>query len=123
MKYTLTWSSKVAHSTVLPPSLAMYSTLSLMGLVGRTFTPSPQVPILTVGGLGKRFLVPGWRLGWILIHDPVDAFQAEIRGGLVKMTQHILGANSVVQAAVPTILCQTPPIFFENVMCQLEVRV
>jgi Aminotransferase class I and II len=28
-----------------------------------------RVPILAVGGLAKRFLVPGWRLGWILIHD------------------------------------------------------
>jgi tyrosine aminotransferase len=27
------------------------------------------VPILSVGGLAKRYLVPGWRLGWILIHD------------------------------------------------------
>ena len=28
-----------------------------------------NVPVLTLGGLSKRWLVPGWRLGWILISD------------------------------------------------------
>ena len=27
------------------------------------------VPVLSCGGLTKRYLVPGWRLGWITIHD------------------------------------------------------
>lgn len=30
---------------------------------------STKVPVLAVGGLAKRFLVPGWRVGWVLIHD------------------------------------------------------
>lgn len=33
-----------------------------------------QVPVLSCGGIGKRFLVPGWRLGWILVHDKKDRF-------------------------------------------------
>lgn len=85
------------------------------------FPPKYQVPILTVGGLAKRYLVPGWRLGWILVHDPVSAFTTEIRPGLIKMTQHILGANSITQAAVPAILQETPTTFFSGVMEQLEV--
>ena len=28
-----------------------------------------NIPVLTLGGLSKRWLVPGWRLGWILISD------------------------------------------------------
>ena len=27
------------------------------------------VPVLSCGGLTKRWLVPGWRLGWITVHD------------------------------------------------------
>ena len=30
------------------------------------------VPVLSCGGLTKRWLVPGWRLGWITIHDRND---------------------------------------------------
>lgn len=35
---------------------------------------SQNVPVLTCGGLTKRFLVPGWRLGWIVIHDRNNVF-------------------------------------------------
>lgn len=77
--------------------------------------------MLTCGGLAKRFLVPGWRLGWVLVHDPVGAFQSEVRDGLVKLSQHILGANSLVQAAVPDILTKTPRSFFDDVLSHLKV--
>ncbi len=30
-----------------------------------------SVPIITVGGLAKLYVVPGWRLGWILVYDPL----------------------------------------------------
>ena len=36
---------------------------------------SKNVPILSCGGIGKRFLVPGWRIGWITVHDRNNAFQ------------------------------------------------
>lgn len=35
---------------------------------------SENVPVLSCGGLTKRFLVPGWRLGWIVIHDRNNIF-------------------------------------------------
>jgi tyrosine aminotransferase len=37
------------------------------------FTPlyslSSDVPIITIGGLAKRWLVPGWRVGWVVLHE------------------------------------------------------
>lgn len=39
---------------------------------------STNVPILSCGGLAKRWLVPGWRMGWILIHDRRDIFGQEV---------------------------------------------
>lgn len=27
-------------------------------------------PVITLGSLSKRWLVPGWRLGWLVINDP-----------------------------------------------------
>lgn len=40
---------------------------------------SKKVPILSCGGIAKKFVVPGWRLGWILVHDRNDVFKAEVR--------------------------------------------
>lgn len=28
-----------------------------------------EVPVITASGLGKQFLIPGWRIGWIAFHD------------------------------------------------------
>jgi aspartate/methionine/tyrosine aminotransferase len=31
--------------------------------------PSPHVPIIQASGLGKQYVVPGWRVGWLVFHD------------------------------------------------------
>lgn len=128
---------------------------------------SSDVPILACGGLAKRWLVPGWRMGWILIHDRNDIFGNEvlfiyffysswwgkrwpivsilkpkhtmiynnlhitftrltrffvqIRQGLVKLSQRILGACSIVQGALEQILDNTPPSFYNNTIGFLKV--
>lgn len=33
------------------------------------FSMGNKVPIITASGLGKQYLVPGWRVGWIIFHD------------------------------------------------------
>jgi tyrosine aminotransferase len=70
----------------------------------------PHIPLLTCGGLAKRFLVPGWRVGWILIHDQIRALN-QIRGALVDLAGIILGANSIMQAAIPDIFDHVPESF------------
>ena len=37
-----------------------------------------NVPVLVCGGTAKKYLIPGWRIGWILIHDPIGAFDDEV---------------------------------------------
>ena len=71
------------------------------------------VPVLSCGGLTKRFLVPGWRMGWITIHDRDDRL-SEIRQGLKSLSQRIIGTNTVIQGALPIILKETPQSFFDN---------
>lgn len=34
------------------------------------------VPVLTLGSLSKRWIVPGWRLGWFVINDPCSTFKS-----------------------------------------------
>jgi len=72
---------------------------------------SYQVPILSCRGTTKRFLVPGYRLGWVIIQDRQDIFGPKIRLGLNNLCTRILGANSVVQGALPEILMNVPASF------------
>lgn len=83
---------------------------------------SKNVPVLSCGGLAKRFLVPGWRVGWILIHNRNGAFD-QTKDALVSLSQLILGANSLIQGALPDILLKTPADFFTSVMDKIEASV
>lgn len=80
---------------------------------------SKNVPVLSCGGLTKRFLVPGWRMGWIIIHDRHNAFD-EVREGLVSLSSRILGSNSLVQGALPAILKNTPQKFYDELVETLQ---
>ena len=78
------------------------------------------VPVLSCSGLTKRFLVPGWRLGWIIIYDRNHVFDQEIRRGLMCMSQRIIGSNTFIQGALPTILKNTPKSFFEKTISVIK---
>ncbi|RUP51823.1 tyrosine aminotransferase [Jimgerdemannia flammicorona] len=113
---------------------------------GNVFHPiaslTDEVPVLAVGGIAKQYCVPGWRVGWILIHDRNDvlkevcdvtiAFRSisrfrlrdvQARQGLISLSQLILGANSLVQGALPEILHNTPQKFYDDTLAQLEARI
>ena len=76
-----------------------------------------DVPIITLGGLAKQYLVPGWRVGWIVIHDPphVSALK-KVKQGIQQLTTVVLGPNSLIQAAIPDILANTPQSFYTDLM-------
>jgi tyrosine aminotransferase len=83
---------------------------------------SKTVPILTCSGLSKRFLVPGIRMGWIVIHDRNDSF-GDVKQGLRNVSARILGPNSTVQYALPEILQNTQQQFFVNKMMKIAVSI
>ncbi|KAL3983278.1 tyrosine aminotransferase [Acanthocheilonema viteae] len=77
-------------------------------------TLKPKVPVLTCDGIAKRYLLPGWRLGWIIIHDRYAALQS-IRDGLTALAQKIVGPCVLIQGALPHILQSTNASFFQQV--------
>ncbi|ORY97486.1 putative tyrosine aminotransferase [Syncephalastrum racemosum] len=91
---------------------------------GNTFYPmaslTEDVPILAVGGLAKKWLVPGWRMGWVLVHDRHNAFAAGVRTGLLNLSQVLLGPNSIYQGALEDILHSTPQSFYDQTIEQLQ---
>ncbi|XP_076923042.1 nicotianamine aminotransferase 1-like [Bidens hawaiensis] len=81
------------------------------------FVPMGQfgniAPALTLGSLSKRWMVPGWRLGWIAKSDPGGIFEEQ---GIVECIKRSLMTNTeaatFVQAALPHILEKTTDDFF-----------
>lgn len=76
---------------------------------GNTFRPiaslTSTVPVLSVSGMAKMFLVPGWRVGWIQIHDRGNVLaDGGVRQGLMNLSQLILGANTLAQGALHEVL-------------------
>ena len=78
-----------------------------------------EVPIITLSGLSKRFLVPGWRFGWIVLHDKSNHASA-IRHALHCWGNRIMGPCSIIQKALPKILDETPDSWFREVVDKLE---
>jgi tyrosine aminotransferase len=99
-----------------------------------TFTPHIYIPmsivhkgpLITCSGLAKRFLVPGWRIGWMLIHDGYveeegkSTTMQQVRKGLVDLAGLILGPNSLIQVALYDIFSNVPPTFYQNINAYLH---
>lgn len=51
--------------TLGQPNCVFYN----LAQVRNKMIPLPHVPIVIASGLGKQYLVPGWRVGWLTFHD------------------------------------------------------
>eukprot|EP00735_Rhodelphis_limneticus_P003547 TRINITY_DN15032_c0_g1::TRINITY_DN15032_c0_g1_i1::g.24936::m.24936 TRINITY_DN15032_c0_g1::TRINITY_DN15032_c0_g1_i1::g.24936 ORF type:complete len:430 (-),score=80.81,sp/Q8QZR1/ATTY_MOUSE/45.76/9e-136,Aminotran_1_2/PF00155.16/9.8e-68,DegT_DnrJ_EryC1/PF01041.12/3.3e-06,Beta_elim_lyase/PF01212.16/9.8e-05,Aminotran_5/PF00266.14/0.0004,Cys_Met_Meta_PP/PF01053.15/0.0034 TRINITY_DN15032_c0_g1_i1:396-1628(-) len=102
----------------------IYRELCFDGCEFEGFAENTQtVPVIAVGGIAKRFLVPGWRLGWIIIHDRSDILtKGQVRAGINRLATHIVGPNSLMQAALPRMLTDPPQEFFEHTRKTLETN-
>ncbi|KAG5020334.1 hypothetical protein AAZX31_06G219800 [Glycine max] len=86
-----------------------------MGVFGST------VPVLTLGSLSKRWIVPGWRLGWFVTNDPSGTFREPKVVERIKKYFDLLGGPATfLQAAVPQIIANTEEIFFEKTIDNLR---
>lgn len=78
-----------------------------------------EVPVVACGGIAKQYLIPGWRVGWLMIHDRHNRLK-KVREGLLRLSQLILGASTIAQSVVPNLLNNTPKSYYVNLMAQLE---
>ncbi|WVQ81543.1 tyrosine aminotransferase [Cryptococcus sp. DSM 104549] len=81
---------------------------------------STSVPILTLSGLSKRFLLPGWRFGWVALHDPLGV-ATNIKRGLAVWGNRFFGPSSLVQAALPELLA-TGSEWFDEVTAKIQMN-
>jgi tyrosine aminotransferase len=115
---------KIAEKHKLPLIAdEIYEAMVFPGIDFHSFSAlSTNVPILSCSGLSKRFLTPGIRQGWIIVHDRNDTL-SEVKQGLRNVSARILGSNSTVQYAIPEILQNTPKTFYINTMMKIAVSI
>ncbi|KAJ4957801.1 hypothetical protein NE237_024912 [Protea cynaroides] len=75
------------------------------------------VPVITLGAISKKWMVPGWRLGWLVITDPNGVLKE------TKIVESIHGCLNIntdpatfIQAAIPKIIENTKEDFFKNII-------
>ncbi|CAK7322720.1 unnamed protein product [Dovyalis caffra] len=78
-----------------------------MGVFGST------VPVITLGSISKRWMVPGWRLGWLVISDPTGLLKkCGISDSIINVLNPTPFSPTFIQAAVPKILEKTTEDFY-----------
>ncbi|MCL7038836.1 hypothetical protein MKW94_002219 [Papaver nudicaule] len=89
-----------------------------MGVFGST------VPVFTLGSISKRWMVPGLRLGWLVITDPNGFLKDTEIVSLIKQCLNMSSSPAcVIQGALPQILQNTKEDFFENTISLLHQAV
>ena len=71
-------------------------------------------PVIHVNGISKRFMVPGWRCGWSIVHDPANIFKGRLTDNIIKMSTRLSGPNSLIQSALPYFLQETSNVWHEE---------
>ncbi|CAI5745108.1 unnamed protein product [Peronospora destructor] len=84
-------------------------------------TLTKTVPVIAVSGLAKQFLIPGWRVGWIMVHDRNNILK-DVRAAYFKLSQNVLGANSLVQSTIPDVLTPVPGSAEEQSLLDFKKR-
>ncbi|CAN8257515.1 unnamed protein product [Cochlearia groenlandica] len=71
------------------------------------------VPVITLGGISKGWVVPGWKIGWIAMNDPEGIFESTKVLQSVKQNLDITpDPATIIQAALPEILEKADKKFF-----------
>lgn len=56
------------------------------------------VPVVTVGSISKRWIVPGWRLGWLVTNDPNGILE---KHGVLSLSLSMHVCHAVVSPGKP----------------------
>ncbi|GJM90981.1 hypothetical protein PR202_ga07313 [Eleusine coracana subsp. coracana] len=75
------------------------------------------VPVITLGSISKRWLVPGWRLGWIATCDPKGVLkEAKVHQSLENYINITSDPATFIQGAVPQIIANTKEDYFKKII-------
>lgn len=81
----------------------IYDDMTFDGKQVATASVAPDVPMVTLNGMSKVYLAPGWRLGHSLWNDPTGSL-AEIKEGCLKVARNRICASTIAQKAAAAAL-------------------
>ncbi len=76
----------------------IYDDMTFDGKQVASATVATDVPMVTLNGMSKVYLVPGWRLGYGMWNDPTGSL-AEIKEGVMKVARNRICASTPAQKA------------------------
>ncbi len=74
----------------------IYNLMTFEGETPSTAKECPEVPVITMNGISKIYLAPGWRIGYLAIRDPDNKLE-DIRDGIMRQSRARLCANSICE--------------------------
>jgi len=111
-KYKLPIISDEIYAEMVFPGNKFYSVTTLCAEYNM------RVPVFMLSGMAKYWLVPGWKVGWMCIHDPYNLLK-QARIGLNHLATLALSPASIIQCALPEILENTPKSFHNSIVNRL----
>jgi len=79
-----------------------------------------DVPVLTFNGLSKNYVMPGWRVGWCIIHDPKEYMTDVVEGIKQLMRSRLCSPHFQQYAVKPAIEGTHEPL--KEMMVKLDER-
>lgn len=74
----------------------IYDGLDFSGRCVSAASLSISVPVLTMNGVSKVYYAPGWRIGYMALHDPISSLVA-VRDGIERILRSRLCASTPAQ--------------------------
>lgn len=111
-KYKLPIISDEIYAEMVFPGNKFYSVTTLCAEYNM------RVPVFMLSGMAKYWLVPGWKVGWMCIHDPFNLLK-QVRIGLNHLATLAISPASIIQCALPEIIEKTPQSFHNSIVTRL----
>lgn len=93
-----------AEHSLIVISDEIYDGIVFEGKFKSTASLTKDTPVIVLNGFSKTFLMTGWRLGYLYVHDPTGRYKDILLQAFIKMARCRLCAATPIQKAAAVAL-------------------